>query len=429
MATTTTPIPHVFYLSDILGHTVFDASDRNVGALRDVAAYMGPTYPFITKIRVRTRRTMFGKRRLVFVNWSEVLGMEGPNLILKGELPEEEAELRPRELLLWKNVLDKQMVDVSGRKIVRVNDVALGTTGRTLRVTGVAIGGAAVLRRLGFLKIARLIPNVKLRDTVVPWESVVPLDYTATNVQLNVQMERLAKLHTADLAGILSEMSQSERSMVFDSLDDETVADIIEEFEPREQAELLEAIEEERVPDVVAAMEPDDAADMLQELSPEESENILEQMEEDEAEDVKELMEHERDSAGGIMTSEFAAVLIGSTAGEALAELRVRAGELPAENSFTVFAVDAEGRLRGVTNLRDLLVADPDTPLADIVQPEPASVDVDDDAEEAASLVAKYDLLALPVLDNGVLAGIITVDDALDALLPPDWREHLPRER
>jgi magnesium transporter len=427
--TTTTPIPHVFYLSDILGHTVFDSSDRNVGQLYDVAAYIGPSYPVVTKIRVRTRRTISGKRSLVFVNWSEVLGMEGPNLILKASLPDEAPELRPRELLLRKNVLDKQMVDVSGRKIVRVNDVALGTTGRTLRVTGVAIGGAAVLRRLGFLRVARLLPNVKLRDAVVPWESVVPLDYTASNVQLNVQMERLAKLHTADLAVILSEMSQSERSMVFDSLDDEMVADIIEEFEPKEQAELLEAIEEERVPDVVAAMEPDDAADMLQELSPEETANILEQMEDDEAEDVKELMEHERDSAGGIMTSEFAAVPVGLTAGEALAELRLQAGELPAENTFTVFAVDLDGGLSGVTNMRDILVAEPDTPLADIIRTDPVSVDVEDDAEEAASLVAKYDLLALPVLDEGRLAGIITVDDALDALLPQDWREHLPRER
>jgi magnesium transporter len=423
----TGPIPHVFYLSDILGHTVFDSSDRNVGELRDVAAYIGPTYPVITKIRVRARREGLGKRRLVFVDWSEVLGMEGPNLILKGSLPEEEPGLRPRELLLWKNVLDKQMVDVSGRKIVRVNDVALGTTDRTLRVTGVAIGGAAMLRRLGFLRVARLLPNVKLRDTVVPWESVVPLDYTASNLQLNVQMERLAKLHTADLAAILSDMSQSERSMLFDSLDDEMVADIIEEFEPKEQAELLEAIEEERVPDVVAAMEPDDAADMLQELSPEESENILEKMEDEEAEDVKELMEHERDSAGGIMTTEFAAVLVGSTVGEALAELRARAEELPAENSYTVFAVDAEGALRGVTNLRDLVFAERDTPLAEVVRSDPVSVDVHDDAEEAASLVAKYDLLALPVLDEGVLAGIITVDDALDALLP-EWRERLPRE-
>ena len=427
--TATTPIPHVFYLSDILGHAVFDSSDRNVGRLYDLAAYIGPTYPVVTKIRVRTRRKLFGKRRLVFVNWSEVLGMEGPNLILKASLPQEEPELRSRELLLWKNVLDKQMVDVSGRKIVRVNDVALGTTGRTLRVTGVAIGSAAVLRRLGFLRIARLLPNVKLRDAVVPWESVVPLDYTSSTVQLNVQMERLAKLHTADLAVILSDMSQSERSMVFDSLDDEMVADIIEEFEPKEQAELLEAIEEERVPDVVAAMEPDDAADMLQELSPEETANILKQMEDEEAEDVKELMEHERDSAGGIMTSEFAAVGVGLTAGEALAELRLLAVELPAENTFTVFAVDVDGGLSGVTNLRDILVAEPETPLADIIRTDPVSVDVEDDAEEAASLVAKYDLLALPVLDEGKLAGIITVDDALDALLPQDWREHLPRER
>ena len=139
-------------------------------------------------------------------------------------------------------------------------------------------------------------------------------------------------------------MSNAERSMVFDSLDDEMVADIIEEFEPKEQAELLEAIEEERVPDVVAAMEPDDAADMLQELSPEETADILERMEEDEAEDVKELMEHERDSAGGLMTSDYVAVPVTLTAGEALEELRASAAELPAENSFTIFAVDDKGR-------------------------------------------------------------------------------------
>ncbi len=422
------PIPHMFYLSEILGHSVFDGANRRVGVLQDVAAYMGPSYPVVTKIRVRTRRQGMGKRTLLFVSWSEVLGMEGPNLILKASLPTEEPLLHDRELLLWKNVLDKQMVDVSGRKVVRVNDVAMGTIGRTARVTGVAIGGAAVLRRLGFLRFARHLPFWKLRDTIVPWESVVPLDYTATNVQLNVQMERLAKLHTADLAQILSEMSQSERSMVFDSLDDDTVADIIEEFEPREQAQLLEAIEEERVPDVVAAMEPDDAADMLQELSAEETAGILEQMEDEEAEDVRELMEHERDSAGGIMTSEFAAVNVNLTAGQALEELRTTAVELPAENTFTVFVVDELGALKGVTNLRDILVAPPDTPLSTIIRTDPVSAQAGDDAEEAARLIAKYDLLALPVLDEGVLAGIITVDDALDTLLPPDWREHLPRE-
>jgi len=122
------------------------------------------------------------------------------------------------------------------------------------------------------------------------------------------------------------------------------------------------------------------------------------------------------------------AVLVGLTAGEALAELRLQAGDLPAENTFTVFAVDVDGGLSGVTNMRDILVAEPETPLADIIRTDPVSVGVEDDAEEAASLVAKYDLLALPVLDEGRLAGIITVDDALDALLPQDWREHLPRE-
>ncbi len=270
---------------------------------------------------------------------------------------------------------------------------------------------------------------MRLRDTIVPWESVIPLDYTATNVQLNVQMEKLAKLHTADLAQILNEMSLSERSMVFDSLDDDTVADIIEELDPKDQAEMLEAIEDDRVPDVVAAMEPDDAADMLQELSAEETADILEQMEEEEAQDVMELMEHERDSAGGIMTTEFLAVPSTLTVAEALEQLRETARELPAENAFTVFVVDEQDVLIGAINLRDLLISPPEMPLSSIAKPLPAVAQVEDEAEEAAALVARYDLLALPVLDEGKLVGIITVDDALDALLPADWREHVPRER
>jgi magnesium transporter len=423
------PIPHMFYLSDILGHSVYDASDTRVGRLQDVAAWVGTDFPRVTKIRVRVPGHRGSRPNLIYVDWSQVMGMEGPNIILSGTLPENDRVLHDRELLLWKNVLDKQMVDVSGRKVVRVNDVALGTMGRTARVTGVAIGGVAILRRLGFLPLARLLPFFKLRDTIVPWESVIPLDYTATNVQLNVQMEKLSKLHTADLAQILSEMSLSERSMVFDSLDDDTVADIIEELEPKDQAEMLEAIEDDRVPDVVAAMEPDDAADMLQELSAEETADILEQMEKEEAQDVMELMEHERDSAGGIMTTEFLAVPATLTVAEALEQLRKEAQELPAENAFTVFVVDEEGALIGATNLRDLLISPPDTPLPSIAKPLPAVAQVDDEAEEAAALVARYDLLALPVLDEGKLVGIITVDDALDALLPTDWREHVPRER
>jgi magnesium transporter len=140
-------------------------------------------------------------------------------------------------------------------------------------------------------------------------------------------------------------------------------------------------------------------------------------------------MEHERDSAGGIMTCDFVAVPVGLTAAQALDELRRSGTELPAENTFTVFAVDEDGGLSGVTNMRDILVADPETPLAAIIHTEPVSVQTDDDAEDAARLVAKYDLLALPVLEQNRLVGIVTVDDALDTLLPPDWREHLPRER
>lgn len=296
-----------------------------------------------------------------------------------------------------------------------------------MRVTGVSIGSPAILRRLGFLRFFQRFPFLMLRDTVVPWESMVPLHYTDPTVQLNVQAERLSRLHTADLAAILSDMSLGERSRILDSLDDEMVADIMEEFEPNEQAEMLDAIDDDRVPDVVGKMEPDDAADMLQVLSPEETADILFHMEADEAADVRELMEHEPDSAGGIMTSEFIALSAELTVEDALAELREQALELPPENTYNIYLVDADLHLKGVTNLRDVLMAEPGARIADIMNVNPVHAHVSDDREDAARLVARYDLLALPVLEDGHLAGIITVDDALDVLLPPEWKEYFPR--
>jgi magnesium transporter len=418
-------IPQLLYLSDILGHTVYDSEDREIGVLKDVAAFIGPKFPVLTKIRIRKGRETF------IFRWTEVLSLDRHNLILREPRKQLDlAKLDARELLLGRNVLDKQMVDTSGRKIVRVNDVMLGLTGNVLRVTGVAIGFPSILRRLGFIGILwSLFPFLRLRDHVVPWDSVVPLDYMAPNVKLNVQMDKLARLHSADLARIVSELSVAERSMIFDSLDDDTVADIIEEFEPKEQAQILEAIEDERVPDVVGRMEPDDAADMLQVLPPEESAEILEQMEEEEAADVKELLEHEKDSAGGLMTTDFVALPAGITAGEVLAALRAKAGEdLPAENAFTIYLVDEDERLLGVTNLWDVFLAPADTPVAGFMKVPPAFADVEDDAEDAAHLVARYDLLTVPVLEDEKLVGIITVDDALDLLMPDGWKEHLRKE-
>ena len=418
----TTAIPQMFYLSDVLGSSVYDERGAEVGKLRDLAALIGPRFPVVTKVRVRAGRSSF------LVPFEQVLGMQGSRLILRDPIPPDDVQLDERDLLLWRNVMDKQMVDLHGRKMLRVNDIALGTVGGRLCVTGVAIGFSAVLKRLGFLRVLRHLPFVDLRDVVVPWDTVVPLDYSSQNVQLNVGIERLAKLHPADLARILSELSREERSRILDSLDDEQVADIMEEFEPGEQAHMLESIDGERVADVVGKMEPDDAADMLQQLTQEEMQDILHRMQQEDADQLKDLLEHEHDSAGGLMTTDFVAVRANLTAEEVLRGLREDLPDLPAENVFTIFVVDDEGELRGVTNLRDVLVAPPDSRLWQIMSPDPIAADVHDDEREAARLVARYDLLALPVVDGNRLVGIITVDDALDVLLPAEWKEYFSRE-
>ncbi len=416
------PIPQMFYLSEILGSSVYDERGLVVGTLRDLAVVIGARFPVVSKVRVRKGRSSF------LVPFSQVMGMQDNRLILRDPVPPPDVGLEERDLLLWRNVMDKQMVDLHGRKMLRVNDIALGTVGGRLCVTGVAIGFSAVLRRLGFWRVLGRLPFLRLREVVVPWDTVVPLTYTSPNVKVNVQFERLAKLHPADLARILGELSQDERSRILDSLDDEQVADIMEEFEPREQAQMLESIREGRVAEVVGKMEPDDAADMLQQLAPEEMTEILLHMQQEDAAQLKDLLQHERDSAGGLMTSDFVAVRANLTADQVLRQLREELPDLPAENVFTIFVVDDESQLRGVTNLRDVLVAPPESRLWQIMRPDPVSATVEDDERDAARLVARYDLLALPVLEEGRLVGIITVDDALDVLLPAEWKEYFARE-
>jgi Mg/Co/Ni transporter MgtE len=336
---------------------------------------------------------------------------------------------RPNEILLKLDLLDKQIVDIDGRRVVRVNDVSLDEIEGSLRLVAVDVGAAGLLRRLGierpFRTIARGLGR-QASERYIDWEDVDPLESTIAAVKLRVPHAGLAELHPADLATIIDQLTPRDRAGVLASLDDEAVADAIEELEPESQVDVLEELHPDRAADILEEMSPDDAADLVADLSDTARAEILALMEQDEAEEVRELLGYPEETAGGIMTTEYIAVPATLTAAETIDKLRSL--EPSAETIYYVYVVDDDGRLVGVLSLRDLIVAKPDTAINTIMIDEPAAVGVMDHQREVANLVARYNLLAVPVVgDDGRLEGIVTVDDAIDTVLPTAWKRRLPR--
>jgi magnesium transporter len=245
-------------------------------------------------------------------------------------------------------------------------------------------------------------------------------------MRLKVPGDRIAELHPADLAEILSDLSRIESGKLLESLDVKTLADTLEEVEPDFQASLIEAMPDEKVADVLEEMAPDEAADLLAELPRDRSLELLKLMEKDEAEDVRKLLAYPEDTAGGIMTTEFVAIHPDLTAQQTMTLLRETAHE--AETIYYVYVTDDEDRLLGVFSLRDLVMTQPRTPVAEFMYPRVITVGLMDGQDQVAQIVSKYNLLAVPVVDDQQrLQGIVTADDALDKIIPTAWKKRLPR--
>jgi magnesium transporter len=414
----------MLYLSQAIGRPVRDGQGDVIGKVADLIVALGDRYPPVTGLVVQT-----GRRR-IFLPWSSVASLDATGARLATRTIDiGRFTQRPNEILLRSDLLDKQIVDLDGRKVVRVNDLRLDEIGGALHLVAVDVGPAGLLRRLGvegpFRTVAR---NLRLPtpDRFIDWEDVDPVESSIASVRLRVPHARLASLHPADLAAILDQLAPRDRAGILASLDDEAVADAIEEMDPEDQVELLEDLEPARAADILEEMSPDDAADLVADLSEDSRQEILALMEKDEADEVQQLLGYPEDSAGGIMTTEFIALPGSLTAAEAIDRLREL--EPDAETIYYVYVTDDEDRLVGVLSLRDLIVAPPGTPIADIMIREPISVGVLASQEDVAEVVAHYNLLAVPVVDDdGHLEGIVTVDDALDTMIPTAWKKRLPR--
>jgi len=414
----------MLYLSQAIGRPVRDQQGEPIGSVADLIVAIGDKYPPVTGIVVKNNG------REIFLHWNSVSALDAAGATLgTSAIDITKFHQRPNEIRLKRDLMDRQIVDIDGRKVVRVNDLRLDEVEGSLHLVAVDVGASGLLRRLGIEGPWRTIARGLHRDVperYIDWEDVDPVERTIASVKLRVPHKGLAELHPADLATIIDQLSRSDRVGVIAALNDEAAADAIGEMEPEAQVDILEDLEPERAADILEEMDPDEAADLVADLSDESREEILGLMEKDEAEEVQELMEYDEDTAGGIMTTEFVAVPKSLTAAQTIDRLREL--EPKAETIYYVYVTDSDGRLAGVLSLRDLIVSKPNVVISKFMFDEPVAVQTGASTAEVTEVVARYNLLAVPVVDGeGHLEGIVTVDDAIDTLLPQPTKRRLPR--
>ena len=407
-------------LSEIVKKPVIDVHGERVGKLADVIVSAEMPYPKVQALTVRTP-----DKRALNVPWTQVEGL-GIQISLKvGRDEIRSYEAKEHEVHLVEDVLDKQVIDVRGKKLRRVNDLQLSASNGVYRLIGVDIGVRGLLRRLGLEKIADRT-RVRLEGNYISWRDIDTLHSGPAAVQLKVPKHKIAKFHPADIADILDQLSVNDGLNLINALDEEAAADTLEETSPERQVSLIEGMNTERAVGILEEMSPDDAADLIADLPADRAEAILDLMEPDESDDIRALLEYPEDSAGGIMTNEFIEAHADLTVRQAIEEIRTAAADV--ESIYYVYVIEQDGTLVGVISLRELLLARPEERLSAFMHADPITVNVRDDQRDAAKKIAKYNLLALPVVDEErKLKGIVTVDDAIDIVLPTAWKKRVPK--
>ncbi len=412
-------MPYVgeIFSSEIIRKPVLDPAGNEVGRVKDLVIVGGKTLPKVAALVIDRRKDLYA------LPWNQVSIFN--RKIISSSISSD--KLSPyqtieEDLLIVRDILDKQVVDVNGAKVVRVNDVKLEGLNSDAVLVAVDVGLRGIMRRLGIERGGEDVFKVFRRSlpyNLISWDYLQPIGPKLSKISLTVPRQMLSELHPADIAEIISTISQKEGATFIDHLDPETAAEAISELKPEMQADIITSMDAERAADIIEEMPPDDAADILSDLPAEKAKEILENIEKKDAEDIQELLGHEEDTAGGLMTNEYIAYTPIMTVQEATARFKKDAREV--ETVYYIYIVDKEEKLIGITSLRELLLAEPDCLLGDIMESNIKSVSPGDDEMDVAAIISKYNLLAVPVVDeNGYMHGIVTVDDIVDVILPTE---------
>ncbi len=410
-----------FYLSSIIGKEVFGADGDAIGVIKDLmisaipSGHNDPNQQLVTGIKLKinkeTRYYSFNTFRVVKAR--ETLNVTCSDLI---ELPGEEVN---NGLMLVDNILDKQIVDLNGRKLVRVNDVRLATLPAGTFAVAVDIGIEGLLRRIGIsIPIKKILSlfRISIPAKFILWDDVQAIDFSNLNIKLSKSYAKLHMLHPSDLADILEDLGKKSSTSVFSALDEEKAADVLEELETHTQIHIIESLPVNKVADVLEKMPADEVADILDEIEDEKAEMLLKEMDSESSQEVRDLLEYPDNTAGSLMTTDILSFNPNLTVDEVIQELRIKKPE-PSE-LYSLFVTEKNDELVGIFNLRDLVVARPETVISQIMKSEPVFLYDDQKVDDIAETISKYNLLAVPVVDrNNLLQGMVVVDDVVEDLI------------
>jgi len=410
-----------FYLSGIIGKEVFDTDGEAVGIIRDLLVDsipggsndQGRQIVIGAKLRTGKETGFYSFKFFRVLKERERIVVTCVEMV---RLPEDEIL---NGMLLVENILDKQIVDLNGRKLVRVNDVRLVRLSQGTYPLAVDIGIEGLLRRLGVsepIKRALKLIKVSIPAKFILWEDVQAIDFSNLNIKLSKSYSKLHTLHPSDLADILEELGKRSSMNVFSALDEEKAADVLEEMESHAQIHILENLPVEKAADVLEKMPADEVADILDELEDDKAEDLLQEMEKESSNEVRELLEYEDDEVGSIMTTDYLSFAANKKVEEVLLELRNKKPE--AWELYNFFVTEKDDELIGTFDLRDLVVAESSHKVSEIMNTEPVYLLDNQKVGAIAEVVSKYDLLAVPVVDeNHQLQGMVLIDDVVEDLI------------
>jgi len=406
-----------FYLSRVENAKVITPEGNRIGRLKDLAIDITLPKPMIVAILVKTKQ---GTQLLDYSHFSIDKSKRQYVLVSARNVP---SEIPSENLVFLKeNVLDRQIIDINGKKIYRVNDIRMATLTVGTIAVAVDVGLEGLLRRLSVAKPLSVVLNLfkaSIPAKFILWDDIGAIDFsstTYTGIKLTKAYEKLSRLNPSDLADIIEDLDQNAQMAIFTSMDDERAADVLEELESDAQVSVIRNMSTEDAADILEIMPADEVADILDELEDDKAEELLQEMEINASNEVRELMEYEDGTVGTIMTTDYISFSEYWTVDQTLKELR----RLKPEASwiYSMFILDDQFRLTAMISMRDLVVSEPETMLKDIMKTEVISVCDDDRINSMSEIITKYNLLCVPVVDSEKhMMGVVVIEDVVHDLM------------
>jgi CBS domain-containing protein len=413
------PLFGELFVSELLKKPVLDPKGDELGRLKDFVVIKGDPLPKVSALILEERKKQY------CLVWDNV-GIFNKRVVSSKVYAPRVAPYEPSDeiLLIVRDIFDKQIVDVDGAKVVRVNDVQLEGQNNDACVSGADVGIRGILRRLGIERRSEKFYHFlgkSLPQNIIRWSFIQPLEPRLSKISLTIPRQMISAMHPADIADIISKVPHAQGISLFKGLDPNVAAEALPELDPDLQKAIIEDVDKDYATDVFERMPPDEAADLIADLESDKAQELLESIEKEEAQDIQELLAHEEDTAGGLMTNQFIAYTSDITVEEAFEKFKMDAHEV--ETVYYIYIVEDE-KLIGITTLKDMLLSSPNVPLSEIMETNLKTVSPAENQRVVAEMISKYNLLTIPVVEeDGELLGIITIDDVIEILLPPSSRK------